>query len=62
MEKTRVIHESGSTGAIYGFAVVGALVYYLQHATSFTMGVIGVFKALFWPGVMMYRVLELMQM
>ena len=62
MEKTRVIHEGGSTGAIYGCAFLGALVYYLQHATSFTMGVIGVFKALFWPGMVMYRVLELLKM
>jgi hypothetical protein len=49
-------------GAIYGIGVLGALVYYIQHATSFVDGVIGIFKAFFWPGVVLYKVLELLQM
>lgn len=38
--------RNGATGTIYGLGVVGALVYYIQHATSFLTGVLGFFKAL----------------
>ncbi|MBI4080938.1 MAG: hypothetical protein HY430_04170 [Candidatus Levybacteria bacterium] len=54
-------HNAGS-GAIYGIGMLGALVYYIQHATSFVDGLIGIFKAIFWPGVILYKVLEILQM
>lgn len=54
-------NQAGS-GAIYGLGVIGALIYYLQHATSFVMGIIGIIKALFWPAVILYKVLELLKM
>ena len=53
-------HNAGS-GAIYGMGMLGALVYFIQHSTSFLDGVIGIFKALFWPGVVLYKVLELLK-
>lgn len=52
----------GSGSAIYGIGILGALVYYLPHATTFLMGVLGVVKAIFWPGFVLYRVLELLKM
>jgi hypothetical protein len=52
----------GVSGGIYGMAFLGALVYYLQHATSFWTVVLGIFKAIFWPAVLMYKVLELLKM
>lgn len=48
--------EQGS--AIYGMAFIGALIYFIQHATSFWGGVLGFFKAVFWPAVVIYKVLE----
>ena len=48
-------------GAIYFFGFLGALVYYIQHAASFWMGVLGVLKAIVWPGMIVYRVLELLK-
>lgn len=54
--------NNAGTGAIYGIGVIGALVYFIQHATSFVDGVIGVFMAVFWPGVVVYKVLELLKM
>lgn len=54
-------HQAGS-GAIYGIGILGALVYYLQHATTFMDGILGVFKAIFWPGVILYKVLDLLKM
>jgi hypothetical protein len=54
-------NHAGS-GAIYGIGVLGALVYYLQHAHSFLEGLLGILKAFFWPGVILYKVLEILHM
>lgn len=54
--------EQGMISGIYGMAFIGALIYYIQHATSFPDGLIGVIKALFWPAVVMHKVLELLAM
>jgi hypothetical protein len=52
----------GMFGGVYGLAFVGALVYYIQHATSFWDGVLGVLKAIVWPAMIMYKVLEALAM
>ena len=54
--------DNGILGGIYGMAFIGGLVYYIQHAETFWAGVLGVLKALFWPGVLMYKILELLKM
>jgi hypothetical protein len=54
--------DNGVTGGIFGLAFIGAAVYYIQHATTFWMGVLGFLKALVWPALVMYRVLELLAM
>lgn len=54
--------DHAGSGAIYGLGMLGALVYFIQHASSFMEGVIGVFYAVFWPGVIVYKVLELFKM
>ena len=53
----KTIVERTSRG-IYGLAFLGALVYFLQHAATFWMGVLGFVKAMFWPAVLIYKVLE----
>ena len=53
--------QHAGSGAIYGMGVIGALVYFLQHATTFMAGLLGIFKALFWPAVVLYKVLELLK-
>lgn len=53
--------DKGFFGSIYGMAVIGAAVYYIQHAVTFWGGVIGVIKALFWPAVLMYKLLEILK-
>ena len=57
-----MMKNNAGSGALYGLGMLGALVYYLQHATTFLAGIIGIFKAIFWPGVVLYKVLELLQM
>ena len=54
----RGMNGGGMSGGIYGLAFVGALVYFIQQATTFWMGVLGFFKALVWPAVLMYKLLE----
>jgi hypothetical protein len=48
----------GSVGAVYGLGFVGAAVYYISVADSFWMGAFGIFKALFWPGFLVFEVLK----
>lgn len=54
-------NHAGS-GALYGTGVIGALFYFLGHATTFTAVVIGVVKSFFWPGVIVYEVLKLLNL
>ena len=58
----RGMKNGGFFGGIYGMAFIGAAVYFIGHATTFWVGVVGFFKALFWPAVLMYQVLELLKM
>ena len=44
-----------TTGGIYGLAFIGAAVYYIQQATSFWMGVLGILKAIVWPAMLIYK-------
>jgi hypothetical protein len=45
-------------GAVYGLGFIGALIYYIQSATSFWDGVYGVFQALVWPAYLIYGALH----
>lgn len=60
--RARGMRGDGMSGGIYGLAFIGALVYYIQQATTFWIGVLGFFKALFWPAVLMYKLLEYLKM
>ncbi|MEK6917717.1 MAG: hypothetical protein AABW51_02105 [Nanoarchaeota archaeon] len=45
-------------GAIYGLGFIGAVVYYVSQATSFWGGVLGILKAILWPGFLVYELLK----
>lgn len=49
-------------GAIYGLGMIGALIYFMQHANSFLTVIYGIVKAIFWPAVVVYKVLELLNL
>lgn len=53
---------NGASGGVYGLAFIGALVYYIQHATSFVNGLLGCVKAIFWPAFLVYKLLEFLKM
>jgi hypothetical protein len=44
-------------GCAYFLGFLGAAVYYIQTATGFWMGVLGVLKALVWPAFLVYQLL-----
>ena len=50
------------TNGSYGLAFIGALIYFLQQATSFGDGLLGVCKAILWPAFLIYRLLEFLKM
>lgn len=49
-------------GCVYGMAFIGAAVYFIKHAATFWAGAWGFFKALFWPALLMYKLLEYLKM
>ena len=53
---------AAGAGAVYGFGFFGALIYYIQTATSFLGGLIGCVKALFWPGFVVYELMKFLRM
>lgn len=48
-----VVRQTSS--AVYGFGFIGALVYFIQHAPTFWMGVLGILKAIVWPALLVYK-------
>mgnify|MGYP003507820662 CR=1 FL=1 len=55
-------YNHAASAPIYGFGVIGALVYFLQHADTFWVGVLGFFKAIFWPAMLVYELLKYLEM
>lgn len=50
------------SGAVYGLGLIGAAIYYIQHATSFWMGFLGFLKAIFWPAFLIYKLFEYLKL
>ena len=48
-------------GAVYGLGLIGALVYYLQHASTFSEGLLGILKAIVWPALLIYKLIEVLK-
>jgi hypothetical protein len=57
--KTKMSNQSS---AIYFFAFVGALVYYISRSHSFGEGVLGFLKAIVWPAMLLYKVMDMLKM
>ena len=50
--------KGAASNTIYGLGFVGAAIYFISKATSFWMGVIGIFKSIVWPGFIVYELLK----
>ncbi len=53
---------AAGAGAVYGLGWLGAVVYNLQAATSFWGGVVGFFKAFFWPAFLVWELMSFLGM
>jgi len=52
------IQCNASSGAVYGLGLIGAAIYFISQATSFWIGVLGIFKAIVWPAFLVYAALK----
>ncbi len=50
------MHKEGGS-AVYGLGFIGAAIYFISHAASFWLGVLGFLKAIVWPAILVYEVL-----
>lgn len=49
---------NASGGAVYGLGLIGATIYFISHASTFWMGVLGFLKAIVWPAFLVYEALK----
>jgi hypothetical protein len=61
-QKPKVIRQTGASEAVYGLGLIGAWVYYFTHATTFLLGVLGFFKGIVWPAMLVYEALKYLHM
>jgi hypothetical protein len=55
-------HCGNNSSAIYGLGIFGALFYFLQGAVTFTAVIVGIFKSVFWPAFLLFKVLTLLNL
>ncbi len=58
----KVVHSTAASAPVYGLGFIGALVYYIQFADSFWIGVLGFLKAIVWPAMLVYEMLKYLNM
>jgi hypothetical protein len=56
--KSRVYHHGRGSEAVYGLGFIGAAVYFIGHAATFWLGVLGFLKAIVWPAILVFEVLK----
>ncbi len=61
-QRNEGMKHNSAFGGIYGLAFIGAAVYFIQHSSTFWEGVLGLLKALVWPALVMYKLLELLKL
>lgn len=47
--------HNGGGGAVYGFGIIGAAIYFIGSASSFWSGMLGALKAIVWPVFLVYE-------
>ena len=61
-ERRRSVRYGSTSGGTYGLAFIGALIYFIEHASTFGEGVMGILKAIIWPALLIYRLFEYLKM
>jgi hypothetical protein len=52
---TKKMQANPASGAVYGLGLIGAAIYFISHAATFWMGVVGFLKAIVWPVFLVYQ-------
>ena len=61
-QRTKVVYRGASSAPIYGLGLIGAWVYYLGTASTFWMGVLGFFKGIVWPAMLVFELMRYLNM
>lgn len=61
-QKRKVVYRGHASEAVYGLGLIGAWIYYIGHATTFWMGVLGILKGIVWPAMLVYEALKYLNM
>ncbi len=61
-KKSYKTYHNRTSDAVYGLGFIGALVFYLGHATSFWIGVLGILKSIVWPAMLVFEMLKFLNM
>jgi len=60
--REKAVPATTSANAVYGLGLIGAAVYFVQHASTIWMGVLGILEAIVWPAIIVYKILELLHL
>jgi hypothetical protein len=60
--KPKVIYHRTTSEAVYGLGLIGAWVYYFSHAATIWIGLLGFFKGIVWPAMLVYEALKFLNM
>jgi hypothetical protein len=60
--KNKNYYRGGASEAVYGFGLIGAWIYFISHATTFGLGVLGILKGIVWPALLVYELLKYLNM
>ena len=61
MQNPKVVVQGGSSDSLYGLGFIGALVYFISQAKDLREGIIGFFKAIVWPAILVYEIFKLLK-
>jgi hypothetical protein len=50
--------NTGAGSAVYGLGMIGAWIFYIGHATTFWIGVLGFLKGIVWPAFVVFGLLN----
>ena len=57
-QRPKVTYRRGASDTIYGLGVIGAWAYFISQATTPRARVLGFFKGIFWPAILVYELLK----
>ena len=60
--KGKSVSAGNAANAVYGMGLIGAMVYFIQHASSFWAGALGILEAIIWPAIVVYKLLEFLHL